>query len=406
LDLVGAYLKNYMIDKADAVMGTIMPICRNKGKLWKIKALNFYAAIRAKQSRYQDSLAFLQELQENLDLGESEEGAWQVYDMLYRNFGVTYEGLGLIQKAQTYFQKAANVKINAGLEETWFDLWDIGRVKSIIAFQSNAINDIESALATVKRSLHLHQRDEPNDKVMSAKILHSLGECHVALALNSNLNDRPHVADGSRVPDHVSASLKEDRGERSRDVSRTYSHHLLEALNYFNQSHILFKRHKGPHNPLTGREASSVASVLMHLTRYDQAKPYLLDALITAGSRESAWGDVSDSETVTQVFNNVLLLMDRILNAHRETEDRQGLSAYFGGVTSLLTNVRSRGMDSAQPDKFEALLFKSAMLIIASGAVDYRERALALIGDAADASIFQTQMLNTLVTSLKTLPGE
>eukprot|EP00466_Bigelowiella_natans_P000810 jgi/Bigna1/74492/fgenesh1_pg.29_\ len=30
LDLVGAYLKNYMLDRADAIMSTILPICRKK----------------------------------------------------------------------------------------------------------------------------------------------------------------------------------------------------------------------------------------------------------------------------------------------------------------------------------------------------------------------------------------
>ncbi|CAE7548100.1 rplY, partial [Symbiodinium natans] len=49
LDIVGAYLKNYEVDKAGAVVETVLEYCRARGGLWQIKALNHLATVRMKQ---------------------------------------------------------------------------------------------------------------------------------------------------------------------------------------------------------------------------------------------------------------------------------------------------------------------------------------------------------------------
>ncbi|GAB5356796.1 hypothetical protein AAMO2058_000319800 [Amorphochlora amoebiformis] len=381
LDLVGAYLKNYMIDKADAIMQTILPICKQKGGLWEIKALNFYAAIRAKQSRYSDSLTFLQDLLSVITIGEDEEGAWEIYDMVYRNFGVSYEGLGKLEKALEYFTWAMNVKVRAGLEASWFDHWDIGRVQSSIAFRSRNGKALDSAISTVEKALSLHTRHEPQDKVMRAKILHTVGEGYVALAMREEGGD---------------SGPKNKKISRKKAARRLY----LKALGFFKDSHRLFKAHKGPYNPLTGREAEAVAQLLMKLNKYEESKAYLLDGLITAGTRQSAWGD---GETANGEISSVGALVDRILNAHRETDDRPGLKVYFPGLHALVQNAKVRGMPKVDPQGYEDLIFKSAMVIVAAGEDGVQEKALELIEEAKSGVNVELSgpMISALLASLQ-----
>ncbi|CAK0903824.1 unnamed protein product [Prorocentrum cordatum] len=91
LDLVGAYLKNYEIDKADLVLERVVPLCREKGGTWLVKALDKLCAVRMKQFRAQETLVALKEI-EQLCPFAPEEG-WEFHDILYRNFAWCYSAL-------------------------------------------------------------------------------------------------------------------------------------------------------------------------------------------------------------------------------------------------------------------------------------------------------------------------
>ena len=82
LDLVGAYLKNYEVEKADQVMTKIMPHCREMGELWLTKALNHHSTVRMKQCRYGEAKLMLEELISIIPYDDVE--AWEAFDMIYR----------------------------------------------------------------------------------------------------------------------------------------------------------------------------------------------------------------------------------------------------------------------------------------------------------------------------------
>ena len=63
LDIIGAYLKNYEVDKAAQVAETVLPICRVRGGLWQLKILNHLATVRMKQARPDETLSMLKELE-------------------------------------------------------------------------------------------------------------------------------------------------------------------------------------------------------------------------------------------------------------------------------------------------------------------------------------------------------
>jgi len=368
---------------------------------------------------------------------------------------VTYEGLGRTEEALIYFEKAMNVKVDAGIAATWFDMWDIGRMKSIFAFHSRNESELWAAIDTVKNALDLHERDEGSDKVMCAKILHTVGECYVALAMQreaasvdqgeeeeGQLADSPSDDEqGRRMPRKKKKKKRKERvgkGRRRKKEGKTTANSKTDdddeedgnndddhddgryqlppeklfrkALEYLQKSHALFKKHKGPYNPLTGKQAESVAQLLLRLKDYSKAKPFLLDALISAGTRQSAWGGGGESgedEDSSEALRNVQMIVDNILNAHRETEDRDGLSRYFDGLHALVQNAKARGLGTVDPTGYEGLVFKSAMAIIASGTPDSPRQALQLVDNARTGAIgeFQGQMLATLIDSLAALPA-
>ena len=57
-----------------------------------------------------------------------------------------------------------------------FDLWDVGKARAILAFDRNDEPELRKCLEMVQQSRVLHERDEPEDQVMLAKITHTVGE--------------------------------------------------------------------------------------------------------------------------------------------------------------------------------------------------------------------------------------
>merc|ERR1719436_1743339 len=56
LDLVGVYMKNYKLDKADAVLARCGPFISNRGGVWMVKWLNHTSTVRMKQGRNLEAL--------------------------------------------------------------------------------------------------------------------------------------------------------------------------------------------------------------------------------------------------------------------------------------------------------------------------------------------------------------
>uniref|UniRef100_A0A7S4WIL8 Uncharacterized protein n=1 Tax=Alexandrium monilatum TaxID=311494 RepID=A0A7S4WIL8_9DINO len=166
LDMIGAYLKNYMTDKADMVLRRVMPLCRERGGFWLIKALNIAACVCSKQGRHEEALTALEELERLVgarlaDLGGGEAAAWAFYDMVYKNFGWTLEALGRHAEAFGYFERAAELKRASGVAPTWFDQWDLGRTLAHMAYELGRGGELSRAGGLLRDALELQHRSEP-----------------------------------------------------------------------------------------------------------------------------------------------------------------------------------------------------------------------------------------------------
>ncbi|CAE8619600.1 unnamed protein product [Polarella glacialis] len=62
LDLAGAYIKNYSLDKADLLLVRALPECRRRGPPWDMKCLQDMATLRFKQNRQPECARLLEEL--------------------------------------------------------------------------------------------------------------------------------------------------------------------------------------------------------------------------------------------------------------------------------------------------------------------------------------------------------
>lgn len=349
LDMVGAYLKNYEVDKAAAVIETVFPFCLERGCLWKAKALNHLATVRMKQARPSEALETLQQLEalaKELPDVEANDEHWEFWETLYRNLGWAFSALNHDIEAMAYIKKAIEVKEKVGKPASWFDLWDLGRMKAAQALKADEADSITSSQAVVTKALWLHRDAEPRDLVMRAKIWHSVGECSFALGF---------LADGRRREDSVNSPA----------VSSKACAHYKKALKCFKESHSLFHKTEGRHNALTGLEAQGVAWTFMKLGQPEESKPYLLDALQTLAGQQSGWGD-GDCEAPALL--QAVQIVDCILEAHRRTDDREGLPKYFDAMEKLCANVSSRvRVSEEQVAAYEKMISSCSMVMTASG---------------------------------------
>eukprot|EP00927_Polykrikos_kofoidii_P011549 TRINITY_DN14927_c0_g1_i1.p1 TRINITY_DN14927_c0_g1~~TRINITY_DN14927_c0_g1_i1.p1 ORF type:complete len:522 (-),score=107.07 TRINITY_DN14927_c0_g1_i1:416-1981(-) len=229
LDIVGAYLKNYEVDKAAAVIETVLPACRSRGGLWYLKALNHLATVRMKQARPTEALSTLSEIESYALLSlrpEEMDEAWEFWETVYRNFGWALSSLDRETEAIGYIQRAIGVKERVGKAASWFDLWDLGRMQACSALRTNNSKEIQESQAVVTKALWLHRDAEASDLVMRAKIWHSVGECSFALG---------HLTEVR--PGGSSSSLENPNAKASSSQART---HYTKALKCLKEAHKLF----------------------------------------------------------------------------------------------------------------------------------------------------------------------
>eukprot|EP00421_Protoceratium_reticulatum_P049525 CAMPEP_0168439304 /NCGR_PEP_ID=MMETSP0228-20121227/42398_1 /TAXON_ID=133427 /ORGANISM="Protoceratium reticulatum, Strain CCCM 535 (=CCMP 1889)" /LENGTH=527 /DNA_ID=CAMNT_0008453579 /DNA_START=30 /DNA_END=1610 /DNA_ORIENTATION=+ len=395
LDIVGAYLKNYEVDKAAAVMETVLPFCREKGGMWLLKTLNHLATVRMKQARPSDALACLEEIESlvrpRLTREEMDE-AWEFWETTYRNFGWIMSSLGRTEEAIEYIEKAIEVKERVGRSASWFDLWDLGRMKATIALKGNEPAKIEDAQGLVARGLVLHQECEPDDLVMRAKIWSNLGECSFALG---HLADKAgNVGESTGADDNAPSESPEARK------------HYHRALTGFIESHKLFSQTEGRMNPLTGGSAEAAAWAFLKVGEDANAKPYLLNALEATSQQQNGWGDGDDSEA--PALTSAFRIVEQVLEVHRRTDDRPGLAAFLAPVEEVCASAARRlGLPGSRSDAavHERLISSSALVLVASGVHDGASRAQQLLQAHLGAAPLRTEQARLCRSMLLSLPG-
>eukprot|EP00746_Dinoflagellata_sp_MGD_P021732 gnl/MRDRNA2_/MRDRNA2_150794_c0_seq1.p1 gnl/MRDRNA2_/MRDRNA2_150794_c0~~gnl/MRDRNA2_/MRDRNA2_150794_c0_seq1.p1 ORF type:complete len:678 (+),score=151.93 gnl/MRDRNA2_/MRDRNA2_150794_c0_seq1:110-2143(+) len=350
LDIIVAYLKCYEIDKASAVIDTVLPTARKRGGMWLLKALNHVACVRSKQGRSADALAALNEMEKivgDMQSTEQRDEAWQWWETVYRNFAWTFQALGHQDQAITYTEGCIAVKERVGKNASWFDYWDLARFKATKALKDMDKVVIGDAIPVVQKALKLHDQENPKDVVMSGKIWHTLAELSFALGF---IHD----------PDGI--TLSHSRNFRAKS-------YFDEALHCFNESHKRQGFAKGAHNHLTGSAAEGVSWALMKLGRDEEAKPYLLDSFEAASKQQNAWGD-GEEYSDSSAMHMAMATATRVLEVHRRTGDAAGLEKYTDAAERLAKNCHSRlalTKDSPEAATYERLIQSCSAILGASG---------------------------------------
>jgi len=158
LDLAGAYIKNYSLDKADLILKRIVDECRRVGPPWDTKCLQDLATLRFKQNRQPECAKLLEEVAQRSP----------PHPAISENLGTVYNSLGRFELALKCFEEA--VALKGGVPEKE-DFWNLGLVH-------NNLGDKGQAVDMLQKALDLYAKEE-ECPVTVAKVHDSLADCHL-----------------------------------------------------------------------------------------------------------------------------------------------------------------------------------------------------------------------------------
>jgi len=157
LDLALAYVKNYELDKAEAIYRRAIGECRRRGLPWDVKCIQDMATLRCKQHRQADAAELLEELATKAP----------PHPATFINLGTVYNQLKQFDKAESWFLQAVNLKGGSPGRE---DLWNLGICKKNMKKYNEALPMLEQALTEF-------QEHEPEHPVTIAKLHCSVAGC-------------------------------------------------------------------------------------------------------------------------------------------------------------------------------------------------------------------------------------
>eukprot|EP00929_Paragymnodinium_shiwhaense_P035250 TRINITY_DN19056_c0_g1_i2.p1 TRINITY_DN19056_c0_g1~~TRINITY_DN19056_c0_g1_i2.p1 ORF type:complete len:564 (+),score=165.85 TRINITY_DN19056_c0_g1_i2:32-1723(+) len=226
MDLAVAYLKNYAVDKADAMFAAIKPYCMERGLPWDVKWLQDCATLRCKQARQPEAAVLLEEV----------AARTPPHPATLINLGTVYNMMREHEKAQEYFEAAMEV---AGHEEPEKDdLWNMGIAKK-------HLGQYDEALPMLVKALDDWKRDEPEDDVTIAKLHDTVGSCY-------DLMGRPD-----------------------------------DAVEHFSSARMLFGRSIGADSPLYGSACEGLTKSLMHAGRHQEAFDRLEETFLNNAEKDA-----------------------------------------------------------------------------------------------------------------------
>lgn len=266
-------------------------------------------------------------------------------------------------------------------------------MKAGAALKKDESKSIEESQALITKALWLHRDAEQKDLVMRAKIWHSVGECSFALGhleeqRTERLTGKPTSPNGLAIG---TESMK----------------HYRKALKCMKESHKLFRKTEGQYNPLTGAEAAAVAWAMLKVGSREEAKEFLLDSLEALSRQQSGWGD-GCLDAKAPALTHASLAVDRVLEIHRETNDRGGLVSYFSALERLCANVSGRlqiTKGAADAAVYEKLVSSCSIIMIASGTAEGTTRSSELLRKYLwdKPNTMQAQLCSSLLRSLPSM---
>lgn len=312
LDLVGVYMKNYKLDKADAVLARCGPFVSSRGGVWMIKWLNHVSTVRMKQSRHMEALEMLYDLELYSPYDAKE--APEFFETLYRNLAWALKSLGRIDDALVYFERMAQASSThkGGLD--WFDFWDIGKLAAARAYRDTNMPAFYRGRAMVEDSLRMHIEAEPEDLVMRAKVHDSLAECYF--------------------------------------VVKDYA----DAERHYDSAYELLLQTVGSNSPLFGKQARHSANLYIEQGDYAKALPFLREALNVEASKDSVR------------IMDLMEVVDLLVNAQQRVADLpsegglEGLQSNDTVLKRLQQNVHARSLGMSK--EYGVLCHKMSLLYL------------------------------------------
>ncbi|CAJ1423706.1 unnamed protein product [Effrenium voratum] len=324
LDLVGVYMKNYKLDKADAVLARCGPFVSSRGGVWMIKWLNHVSTVRMKQSRHLEALEMLYELE--LYSPYNAEEAPEFFATLYRNLAWALKALGRLEEAAVYFARMASASQQAKGTLDWFDQWDIGKLAAARGFRDGDMDEFYRGRAQVETALQLQIEQEPDDLVMRAKVHDSLAECYMVV----------------------------------KEYPKAHEHYAA--------AYDLLLRTVGRQSPLFGKQARHAANLQIAQGFHSEALPFLGEALEVESSKDA----VNASE--------LLELVDVIVNAQQRasSDTMASLPSNHRALKRLQQNLKERGLDGTT--EYAILCHKMSLLYLHEGQADPNAEKMATAG--------------------------
>lgn len=306
LDLVGVYMKNYKLDKADSVLSRCAPFVSQRGGVWNIKWLNHTSTVRMKQGRHLEALEMLYELE--LHSPYSPEEAPQFFETVYRNLAWALKALGRIDEAGVYFAKMAQSSHDHKGHLDWFDHWDVGKLKATHAFRDRDMPRFYEGRSMVEQALQMQIEAEPEDLVMRAKVHDSLAECYFVVQ-------------------------EYDQAEK----------HYMAAYSLLQQT-------VGSQSPLFGKQAKHVGS--LHITRgqHEVALPFLGEALAVEASKDAP------------KLHELVDIVDLIVGAQQRSSTELVAPSCHSSLKALRANLEGRGLGDSR--EFGVLCHKMSLLYL------------------------------------------
>lgn len=226
LDLAVAYLKNYAVDKADALYAATEPYCMERGLPWDVKWLQDCATLRCKQQRQPEAAVLLEEVAKRTP----------PHPATLNNLGTVYNMMRDHEKAQEYFLAAQQV---AGHQEPdKDDLWNMGIAKK-------HLGHYEEALPMLLKALEGWKTEEPDDDVTIAKLHDTVGSCFDLMGRHE------------------------------------------EAVEQFASARLLFGRSIGADSPLYGSACEGLTKALLHAGRYAEAFDRLEETFLNHAQKDA-----------------------------------------------------------------------------------------------------------------------
>jgi len=339
IDLVGCYLKNYEIDKADRLCQRIEPLVRERGGLWLFKFLNEYTVVKMKQGRYQEALVMYDEYE--LLIGYEPEEQWELFDTVYRNFGWIHCSMGNYEKSLHYFKRCVEIKRKNNVPPHWFDQWDLGKTHARLCLSKGNVKELVHSIEMIKVGIELHQQVEQQDKVMLCKMLNSAGECATVIGDYSDFED----------------------------AHSWYE----EGVRLHRESYEIYVKVLGKKKPLTGWCMENLAGALRKVDTpesKEEAKELLLGALAIECSKDII------------KLSSMERLLGSVLDVHSETEDLVGLARCQDSINTGLDNLRKRRVDVLEAASYAALLKRIVQVLFAHAPDDNMQCCLSLLEEA------------------------